>query len=160
LLATKKLPNTSALATHSDREQLFLRAGRVILDLCKRYYEQDDASVLARNIGNFKAFENAMALNIAMGGSTNTILHLLAAAQEAELDFTLEDIDRLSRKVPQLCKGAPSTLKYHMEDVHRPGGIMGILGELDRAGLLHTECTTAHTKTLGDAILNDRVKAS
>jgi dihydroxy-acid dehydratase len=144
--------NGSTLATHADREQLFLRAGRVIVDLCKRYYEQDDESVLPRNIGSFKAFENAMTLDIAMGGSTNTILHLLAAAQEAELDFTLEHIDRLSRKVPQLCKVAPSTPLYHMEDVHRAGGIMGILGELDRAGLMHTECPTVHSATLGDAL--------
>ena len=144
--------NGSTLATHSDREQLFLRAGRVIVELCKRYYEQDDESVLPRNIGNFKAFENAMCLDIAMGGSTNTILHLLAAAQEAELDFTLADIDRLSRKVPQLCKVAPSTPKYHMEDVHRAGGVMGILGELDRAGLLHTDCVTVHSATLGEAL--------
>ena len=144
--------NGSTLATHADREQLFLRAGRVIVDLCKRYYEQDDASVLPRNIGSFKAFENAMTLDIAMGGSTNTILHLLAAAQEAELDFTLKDIDRLSRKVPQLCKVAPSTPKYHMEDVHRAGGIMAILGELDRAALLHTDCPTVHSATLGQAL--------
>ena len=144
--------NGSTLATHADREQLFLRAGRLIVELCKRYYEQDDESVLPRNIGNFKAFENAMSLDIAMGGSTNTILHLLAAAQEAELDFTLADIDRLSRKVPQLCKVAPSTPKYHMEDVHRAGGIMGILGELDRAGLLHTDCATVHSATMGEAL--------
>jgi dihydroxy-acid dehydratase len=144
--------NGSTLATHVDREQLFLRAGRVVVDLCKRYYEQDDESVLPRNIGNFKAFENAMTLDIAMGGSTNTILHLLAAAQEAELNFTQVDIDRLSRTVPQLCKVAPSTPEYHMEDVHRAGGIMGILGELDRAGLLHTECTTVHSATLGEAL--------
>jgi dihydroxy-acid dehydratase len=146
--------NGSTLATHADREQLFLRAGRVVVDLCKRYYEQDDDSVLPRNIGNFKAFENAMSLDIAMGGSTNTILHLLAAAQEAELDFTMTDIDRLSRKVPQLCKVAPNTPKYHMEDVHRAGGIMGILGELDRAGLLHTDCPTVHSPNMGDALDN------
>jgi dihydroxy-acid dehydratase len=140
--------NGSTLATHADREQLFLRAGRLIVELCKRYYEQDDESVLPRNIGNFEAFENAMSLDIAMGGSTNTILHLLAAAQEAELDFTMADIDRLSRKV------APNTPKYHMEDVHRAGGIMGILGELDRAGLLHTNCSTIHSPTMGDALDN------
>jgi len=144
--------NGSTLATHADREQLFLRAGKLIVDLCRRYYEQDDATVLPRNIGSFKAFENAMSLDIAMGGSTNTILHLLAAAQEAELDFTLKDIDRLSRKVPQLCKVAPSTPKYHMEDVHRAGGIMAILGELDRAGLLHTDCPTVHSASFGEAL--------
>ncbi|KAA1190604.1 dihydroxy-acid dehydratase [Pseudohalioglobus sediminis] len=144
--------NGSTLATHADREQLFLRAGRLIVDLCKRYYEQDDESVLPRNIGSFEAFENAMSLDIAMGGSTNTILHLLAAAQEAELDFTMTDIDRLSRKIPQLCKVAPNTPLYHMEDVHRAGGIMGILGELDRAGLLHTNCPTVHSRTLGEAL--------
>ncbi len=144
--------NGSVLATHADREQLFLRAGRLIVELCKRYYEQDDASVLPRSIASFKAFENAMTLDIAMGGSTNTILHLLAAAQEAELDFTMTDIDRLSRKVPQLCKVAPSTPKYHMEDVHRAGGIMAILGELDRAGLLHTDVPTVHSTTLSDAL--------
>ena len=144
--------NGSTLATHSDREQLFLRAGRLVVELCKRYYEQDDSSVLPRNIGSFKAFENAMCLDIAMGGSTNTILHLLAAAQEAELDFTLADIDRLSRTVPQLCKVAPNTPLYHMEDVHRAGGIMGILGELDRAGLLHSDCPTVHSKTMAEAL--------
>ncbi len=144
--------NGSTLATHADREQLFLRAGRLVVDLCKRYYEQDDESVLPRNIGNFKAFENAMALDIAMGGSTNTILHLLAAAQEAELDFTMTDIDRLSRKVPQLCKVAPNTPQYHMEDVHRAGGVMGILGELDRAGLLHRDCNTVHSGTMGEGL--------
>jgi dihydroxy-acid dehydratase len=146
--------NGSTLATHADREQLFLRAGRLIVELCRRYYGEDDESVLPRNIGNFQAFENAMCLDIAMGGSTNTILHLLAAAQEAELDFTMTDIDRLSRKVPQLCKVAPNTPLYHMEDVHRAGGIMGILGELERAGLLHAECPTVHSPTMGDAIRN------
>ena len=144
--------NGSTLATHADREQLFLRAGRTVVDLCQRYYQDDDESVLPRSIGSFKAFENAMCLDIAMGGSTNTILHLLAAAQEAQLDFTLADIDRLSRKVPQLCKVAPNTPLYHMEDVHRAGGIMGILGELDRAGLLHTDCATVHSKTMGEAL--------
>ena len=146
--------NGSTLATHADREQLFLRAGRLIVELCQRYYGEDDESVLPRNIGNFQAFENAMCLDIAMGGSTNTILHLLAAAQEAELEFTMEDIDRLSRKVPQLCKVAPNTPLYHMEDVHRAGGIMGILGELERAGLLHADCSTVHSPTMGDAIRN------
>jgi dihydroxy-acid dehydratase len=144
--------NGSTLATHADREQLFLRAGQHIVGLAKRYYEEDDDSVLPRNIGSKKAFENAMILDIAMGGSTNTILHLLAAAQEAELDFDLGDIDRLSRIVPQLCKVAPSTPEYHMEDVHRAGGIMAILGEIDRAGLLHRDCPTVHSATLGDAL--------
>ena len=144
--------NGSALATHADREQLFLRAGQRIVELARRYYEQDDASILPRSIGSMRAFENAMTLDIAMGGSTNTILHLLAAAQEAELDFTMADIDRLSRKIPQLCKVAPSTPQYHMEDVHRAGGIMGILGELDRAGLLHTDVPTVHADTLGEAL--------
>ena len=144
--------NGSTLATHADREQLFLQAGRTIVELCKRYYEQDDESVLPRNIANFKAFENAMTLDIAMGGSTNTILHLLAAAQEAELDFTQKDIDRLSRLVPQLCKVAPSTPKYHMEDVHRAGGVFGILGALERGGLLHTDVTTVHSPTMKAAL--------
>ena len=144
--------NGSTLATHADRRELFLRAGRLVVELCRRYYEQEDESVLPRNIGSFEAFENAMCLDIAMGGSTNTILHLLAAAQEAELDFTMADIDRLSRKVPQLCKVAPNTPLYHMEDVHRAGGIMGILGELDRAGLLHARCATVHSRTLGEAL--------
>ena len=144
--------NGSTLATHADRKQLFLRAGQLVVELCRRYYQDDDASVLPRNIGSFQAFENAMSLDIAMGGSTNTILHLLAAAQEAELEFTMADIDRLSRKIPQLCKVAPNTPLYHMEDVHRAGGIMGILGELDRAGLLHTDCPTVHSPTLGEAL--------
>ena len=130
--------NGSMLATHADRKQLFLRAGKEILSLAKRYYEQDDESVLPRNIANKAAFENAMCLDIAMGGSTNTVLHLLAAAQEADIDFTMEDIDRLSREVPHLCKVAPSTQKYHMEDVHRAGGVVAILGELARANLLDT----------------------
>ncbi len=129
--------NGSLLATHADRKQLFLNAGKRIVELTKRYYEQNDESALPRNIANKAAFENAMTLDIAMGGSTNTVLHLLAAAQEAEIDFTMSDIDKLSRKVPQLCKVAPSTQKYHMEDVHRAGGVLGILGELDRAGLLN-----------------------
>ena len=131
--------NGSLLATHADREMLFKSAGRRIVDLAKRYYEQDDASVLPRSIATKQAFENAMTLDIAMGGSTNTVLHLLASAQEGGIDFTMADIDRLSRQVPHLCKVAPSTQKYHMEDVHRAGGVVGILGELDRAGLLHTE---------------------
>ncbi len=144
--------NGTVLATHSDREELFLQAGRTIVDIAKRYYEQDDASVLPRSIGSFEAFENCVALDIAMGGSTNTILHLLAIAQEAEVDFTLEDIDRLSKTIPQLCKVAPNTPKYHIEDVHRAGGIMGILGELDRAGLLHTHLPTVHSATMADAL--------
>ncbi len=143
--------NGTVVATHSDREQLFKRAGRLAVDLCKRYYEQEDASILPRSVG-FKAFENAMTLDIAMGGSTNTILHLLAIAQEAEIDFTMKDIDRLSRTVPQLCKVAPNTNKYHIEDVHRAGGIMAILGELDRAGKLHTDVPTVHAKTMKDAL--------
>lgn len=144
--------NGSTLATHADREQLFLRAGRLSVELCRRYYEQDDASVLPRAIANFKAFENAMSLDIAMGGSTNTVLHLLAAAQEAGVDFTMADIDRLSRKVPCLSKVAPAKSDVHMEDVHRAGGIMAILGELDRAGLLHTDLPTVHSPTLADAL--------
>jgi dihydroxy-acid dehydratase len=133
--------NGTVLATHADRKRLFLEAGRLDRRLCaKRYYEQDDASVLPRSIATKEAFENAMALDIAMGGSTNTVLHLLAAAQEAGVDFTMADIDRMSRKVPCLCKVAPEPPTYHMEDVHRAGGIMAILGELDRAGLLHRDC--------------------
>ncbi len=133
--------NGSLLATHADREMLFINAGKRIVELTKRYYEKDDESALPRNIANKSAFENAMTLDIAMGGSTNTVLHLLAAAQEAEIDFTMDDIDRLSRKVPHLCKVAPSTQKYHMEDVHRAGGVIGILGELSRAGLLQEDVT-------------------
>lgn len=144
--------NGSMLATHADREQLFLQAGRTIVDITRRYYEQDDEGMLPRSIANFNAFENAMVLDIAMGGSTNTILHLLAAAQEGEIDFTMKDIDRLSRKVPQLCKVAPSTPLYHMEDVHRAGGVMGILGELNRAGLLHSEAATVHSESLRTAL--------
>ncbi|MFS2197500.1 dihydroxy-acid dehydratase [Pseudomonas sp. Pseusp3] len=144
--------NGSTLATHSDREQLFLQAGRTIVELCKRYYGENDESVLPRNIANFQAFENAMTLDIAMGGSTNTILHLLAAAQEAEIDFDLRDIDRLSRHVPQLCKVAPNIQKYHMEDVHRAGGIFSILGSLARGGLLHTQLPTVHSRSMEEAI--------
>jgi dihydroxy-acid dehydratase len=143
--------NGTVVATHADREQLFKRAGHLVVDLCKRYYEQDDVTVLPRAMG-FKAFENAITLDIAMGGSTNTILHILAVAQEAEIDFTMKDIDRLSRVVPQLCKVAPNTQKYHIEDVHRAGGIMAILGELDRAGKLHTDVPTVHSKTMKDAL--------
>ena len=144
--------NGSVLATHSDREQLFLEAGRRVVDLCKRYYVEDDASVLPRNIASFGAFENAMSLDIAMGGSTNTVLHLLAAAHEAEVDFTMADIDRLSRRVPCLSKVAPAKSDVHMEDVHRAGGIMAILGELERAGLLNTDLPTVHSPTLADGI--------
>jgi dihydroxy-acid dehydratase len=144
--------NGSTLATHADRKNLFLRAGRVIVDLAKRYYEGDDATALPRSIATFEAFENAMSLDIAMGGSTNTVLHLLAAAHEAEVDFTMEDIDRLSRRVPCLCKVAPSLATVHMEDVHRAGGIMSILGELDRAGLLKTDIPTVHAPSLKAAL--------
>jgi len=143
--------NGSMLATHADREQLFLQAGRTIVDMAKRYYEQDDERVLPRSVG-FKAFENAIALDIAMGGSTNTILHLLAIAQEADIDFDMDDIDRMSRIVPQLCKVAPNTPEYHMEDVHRAGGVMGILGELDRAGKLHTDTPTVCAPTMKEAL--------
>ncbi|GAA4407971.1 dihydroxy-acid dehydratase [Quisquiliibacterium transsilvanicum] len=143
--------NGTVVATHADREKLFKRAGHLIVDLARRYYEQEDESVLPRSMG-FKAFENAMTLDIAMGGSTNTILHVLAIAQEAEIDFTMKDIDRLSRVVPQLCKVAPNTQKYHIEDVHRAGGIMAILGELDRAGKLHTDVPTIHSPTMKHAL--------
>ncbi|MBL4828862.1 MAG: dihydroxy-acid dehydratase [Aliivibrio sp.] len=134
--------NGSMLATHADREQLFINAGKRVVALTKRYYEQDDESALPRNIANRAAFENAMALDIAMGGSSNTVLHLLASAQEGEIDFDMDDIDEMSRRVPHLCKVAPSTPKYHMEDVHRAGGVMAILGELDRAGLLNNDTRT------------------
>ena len=146
--------NGSVLATHADRKGLFVEAGHLIVDLARRYYEQDDASVLPRNVANFKAFENAMSLDIAMGGSTNTVLHLLAAAHEGEIPFTMKDIDRLSRKVPVLCKVAPSVADVHMEDVHRAGGVMAILGELDRAGLIHAELPSVHS-----AIARDRAGA-
>jgi dihydroxy-acid dehydratase len=144
--------NGTTLATHSDREKLFLDAGDLIVDITRRYYEQDDESVLPRSIANKKSFENAVMLDVAMGGSTNTILHLLAAAQEAELDFDLKDIDELSRRIPQLCKVAPNSPKYHIEDVHRAGGIMGILGELDRAGMLHSDMPTVHSPTMKAAL--------
>ncbi len=144
--------NGSLLATHSDREELFLEAGRTIVSLAKRHYEQDDYSVLPRSIANKDAFENAMCLDIAMGGSTNTILHLLAAAHEGEVDFTMQDIDRLSRNVPHLCKVAPSTQKYHMEDVHRAGGVTAILGELNRAGLLNTDVKSVHAESLQEGL--------
>ncbi len=151
--------NGSVVATHADRKDLFLRAGRLIVDLCRRYYQEDDASVLPRSVAGREAFENAMSLDIAMGGSTNTILHLLAAAQEAELDFGMHDIDQLSRRVPNLCKVAPSS-HYHMEDVHRAGGIMAILGELGRAGLLRTDVPTVHSPTLAEALARYDVAAS
>ncbi len=144
--------NGTTLATHADRRQLFERAGGLIVDLAKRYYEQDEEAVLPRSIANKASFNNAMALDIAMGGSTNTILHLLAIAVEAGVDFTMEDIDKLSKQIPQLCKVAPNTQKYHIEDVHRAGGIMGILGELARAELLTTEQPTVHSSSLKAAL--------
>jgi len=144
--------NGSTLATHAARKNLFQNAGKLIVELAKRYYEQDDESILPRNIANFKAFENAMSLDVSMGGSTNTVLHLLAAANEAKVNFTMKDIDRISRKVPCLAKVAPATAKFHMEDVHRAGGVMGILGELDRASLIHRDVSTVHSKNLGEAI--------
>ncbi|PXX90153.1 dihydroxy-acid dehydratase [Marinobacter vulgaris] len=144
--------NGSLLATHADREQLFLRAGRQIVENTRRYYEEDDASVLPLSIASMEAFENAMVMDIAMGGSTNTILHLLAAAQEGGVPFTLDEIDQLSRRVPQLCKVAPNSPKYHMEDVHRAGGIMGILGELERGGLINTDLPTVHSRTMREAL--------
>jgi dihydroxy-acid dehydratase len=144
--------NGSTLATHADRKQLFLRAGRLIVDLAKRYYEQDDASALPRSIATFEAFENAMSLDVAMGGSTNTVLHLLAAAHEAGVDFTMADIDHISRRVPCLSKVAPATQKYHMEDVHRAGGVMAILGELDRAGLIRRNVPTVHAPSMAAAL--------
>ena len=144
--------NGSTLATHADREKLFREAGHVIVDLARRWYEQDDASALPRSIASFAAFENAMSLDIAMGGSTNTVLHLLAAAQEGGVDFTMADIDRLSRRVPCLCKVAPAKNDVHMEDVHRAGGIMAILGELDRAGLIDTSLPTVHAPTMAEAL--------
>ena len=144
--------NGSMLATHADREQLFKSAGRRIVELTKRYYEQNDVTALPRSIATRDAFENAIALDIAMGGSTNTVLHLLAVAQEGEVGFTMADIDRMSRRVPQLCKVAPSTQKYHMEDVHRAGGIVAILGELSRAGLLHTNVRNVLGLSLAELI--------
>jgi dihydroxy-acid dehydratase len=144
--------NGTIVATHADRKRLFAEAGRRIVDLARRYYEQDEAGILPRGIATFDAFENAMALDIAMGGSTNTVLHLLAAAHEAEVPFTMRDMDRLSRRVPHLCKVAPSSPDVHVEDVHRAGGVFGILAELDRGGLLHRGARTVHAPTLGDAI--------
>jgi dihydroxy-acid dehydratase len=144
--------NGSLLATHADRKGLFEEAGRRIVELARRYYEQDDESVLPRSIATFEAFQNAMSLDIAMGGSTNTILHLLAAAEEGGVQFDMAEIDRLSRHVPHLCKVAPSTQLYHMEDVHRAGGVMGILGELARGGLLNTEAKMVHSESLAEAL--------
>ena len=144
--------NGSLVATHSERKNLFLEAGKRIVDICRAYYENDDKSVLPRSIATKQTFENAMSLDIAMGGSTNTVLHLLAIAQEAEVDFTMKDIDRLSRIVPHLCKVAPSTQEYHMEDVHRAGGVIGILAELNRAGLIKTELPTVQQETVGEVL--------
>ena len=144
--------NGTVVATHADRERLFKEAGKRIVDIARRYYEKDDASVLPRSIATYEAFENAMSLDVAMGGSTNTVLHLLAAAREAGVDFTMKDIDRVSRKVPCLCKVAPAVPDVHIEDVHRAGGIMGILGELDRAGLINRELPTVHSKSVAEAL--------
>jgi len=144
--------NGSTLATHAYRKELFERAGKLVVELCRRWYGQDDASALPRNIATFEAFENAMRLDIAMGGSTNTVLHLLAAAREGGIPFTMADIDRLSRSTPCVCKVAPATEKFHMEDVHRAGGVMAILGELDRGGLIHRQVPTVHSPSIGKAI--------
>ena len=144
--------NGTIVATHGERKRLFLEAGRLIVATAKRHYEQDDYQVLPRNIANFEAFENAMSLDIAMGGSTNTVLHLLAAAQEGEVDFTMKDIDRLSRRVPNLCKVAPAKADVHVEDVHRAGGVVAILGELDRAGLINRSARTIHATNMEEAI--------
>lgn len=152
--------NGTTLATHSDRRSLFLTAARVIVDITRRYYEKDDHSILPRSVASFKAFENAMSLDIAMGGSTNTVLHLLAAAQEGEIGFTMDDIDRLSRRVPNLCKVAPATSDYHIQDVHRAGGVYGILAELHRAKLLNGDCSTVHTPTMAEAIKRYDVASS
>ncbi|NND84853.1 MAG: dihydroxy-acid dehydratase, partial [Acidimicrobiia bacterium] len=144
--------NGSTLATHADRRELFLEAGRTVVDLARRWYEKDDETALPRSIATFEAFENAMALDIAMGGSTNTVLHILAAAHEGEVGFTMADIDRLSRKVPNLAKLAPASDVFHMEDFHRAGGVMAVLGELDRGGLLHRDVATIHAPTMGEAL--------
>ena len=148
--------NGSTLATHADRKRLFVEAGHLIVDITRRHYEQDDLTVLPRSIASKAAFENAMTLDIAMGGSTNTVLHILAAAHEGGVDFTMADIDRLSRKVPVLCKVAPAKADVHMEDVHRAGGIMAILGQLDAAGLLHRDTPTVHAASLGAAMSRPR----
>ena len=152
--------NGTTLATHADRKRLFVEAGHLIVDLARRYYEQNDESVLPRNVASFKAFENAMTLDISMGGSTNTVLHLLAAAYEGEIPFTMADIDRLSRRVPVLCKVAPAIADVHVEDVHRAGGIMGILGELERGGLIHADVPTIHAATMADALARWDVRRS
>jgi dihydroxy-acid dehydratase len=152
--------NGTVVATHADRKRLFVEAGHLIVDLARRYYEQDDESVLPRNIANFSAFENAMTLDISMGGSTNTVLHLLAAAHEGQVEFTMSDIDRLSRRVPVLCKVAPSVANVHIEDVHRAGGIMGIMGELDRAGLLNRDVKMVHAPSLEQALARNDIKRS
>jgi len=152
--------NGTVLATHADRKQLFLTAARLIVDITKRHYEDGDNSVLPRSVANFDAFENAIALDIAMGGSTNTVLHLLAAAHEGEIDFSVDDIDRMSRRVPNLCKVAPATDKYHIQDVHRAGGVFAILGELNRAGLINQASPTVHTSTIGQAIQQCDVKTN
>lgn len=144
--------NGSTLATHEARKNLFLEAGKRIVEITKRHYEENDSSVLPRSIGSKKAFENAMKLDVAMGGSTNTVLHLLAAAKEAEVDFTMSDIDQISRKTPCVAKVSPATQKYHMEDVHRAGGVFGILAELNRGDLIHRDVPTVHSKTMGEAI--------
>ena len=144
--------NGSVLATHADRKRLFVEAGRLIVAISRAYYERDDGSVLPRSVASFEAFENAITLDVAMGGSTNTVLHLLAAAREAGVDFTMKDIDRISRRVPCLCKVAPAKADVHMEDVHRAGGIMGILAELDRAGLIHADVPVVHSASLGAAV--------
>ncbi len=152
--------NGTVLATHADRKRLFQEAGHLIVDLARRWYEQDDASVLPRGIATFAAFENAMALDIAMGGSTNTVLHLLAASEEGKVGFTMADIDRLSRRVPVLCKVAPSVPDVHVEDVHRAGGVLAIMAELDRAGLIHRDCATVHAPSIADALARWDVMAS
>ncbi|MDA8250947.1 MAG: dihydroxy-acid dehydratase, partial [Rhodospirillales bacterium] len=151
--------NGSLLATHADRARLFVEAAWLIVDLARRWYEQDDAAALPRGIAGLRAFENAMSLDIAMGGSTNTVLHLLAAAQEGGVPFAMADIDRLSRRVPNLCKVSPSRPDVHLEDVHRAGGVMAILGELDRAGLIHPDVPTVHAATLGEALVRWDVRA-
>ena len=152
--------NGSTLATHADRKHLFLEAGRKIVEITKRHYEGEEKGLLPREIASFEAFENAMSLDIAMGGSTNTVLHLLAIAHEGEVSFTMDDIDRLSRKVPCLCKVAPNIENVHMEDVHRAGGIFSILGELSRAGLLHDGCSTVHSASMGEAIAKWDIKVA
>ncbi len=152
--------NGSTLATHADRKALFLEAGRKIVEITKRHYQDEEKGLLPREIATFEAFENAMSLDIAMGGSTNTVLHLLAIAQEGEVDFDMTDMDRLSRKVPCLCKVAPNIHNVHMEDVHRAGGIFSILGELSRAGLLHNDVSTVHSASMGEAIAKWDIKVA